>query len=199
MSEKAEDFSALSSQEIVEASSDAIVEKVDTDIIALADGLSNSVGTTATAMSVSTFREGYYTLRLNKARGPFISVLHPTQVDDIIAEILTSDKSPWANSGTELNILGGQAALDNGFVVSLLDIPIYSTVNTKSINAAADWAGYMGNPLKSFAFGEDSRGIRVRMGYNVQEGVKEIGVNMYYDAKERIDAQGIKVVSTQTA
>jgi hypothetical protein len=175
----------------------AILDKVEQDILALLDGFSTTVGTTNVALTPQVLRQATYNLRLNKVGGPYVYILHPTQVDDVLDSIQTAGAASWGNESVDFSILNGQAPAKNGLVGSYLTVPVLATTNCESINSDVDWSGACLNPSKALAFGEDGRGVRTRMMDDIEKGVRQIAIDMFYDTKEAEDLAGVGIVSQQ--
>jgi N4-gp56 family major capsid protein len=67
-------------QELGVVLGNAIATKMDKDIIALFDGLSTSLGSTTTEMTIAYLFQAAATLRANKATGRMVGVFHPYQI-----------------------------------------------------------------------------------------------------------------------
>jgi hypothetical protein len=174
----------------------AIAQAVDTAALALADGFSNSVGTTNTVLTVNVFKDAAYKLELNACPGPYVSVLHPTGIRDIQSDIITSSASVYSAPSMDLAILGGQPAAVNGLKGTIFDIPVFSTKNTKSINAAVDWAGLVFNPRYAIAAGIGER-IIPQSSEAPQTGVAQRAFHLLHKFAEWDDLAGVLVTHKQ--
>jgi N4-gp56 family major capsid protein len=117
---------------------EAIARKMDSDLLALANGLSVSVGGVSTTATPALLFQAIAKLR---AQGYDTSndcaiILHPNVAYDV-ASVLTSTFAAPASAV-------GNSALENGFMGMLGGVPVYqsSLVNqsTASSNAAGDYA-----------------------------------------------------------
>lgn len=197
LSDKADSFSMINLPEIAEEASIAVAQKVEQDILGLADGFSNQVGTSGNPLSPQVLRAALYNLDLNDVDGDRIIVLHSTQLDDVLDAIQTAGAAVWGNQNTDFTILNGRSLLPSGFKGTYLEVPVFQTNNVEGINADADWCGMACNARRAIAFGEDDRGIRVETDRNIKKGVTALSVDLFYDVKEREDASGVGIVSGQ--
>lgn len=174
----------------------ACADKFDVDALALADGFSASTGTTGVVLSVDNLKNAPYKVRLNKIKGPLVYVLHPTQIRDIQSSIITSGAALWGNPTTQLDVLNGQPAGDNGRVGQIFSADIYESTNTKSINAAADWAGLCFSPRWAYAAGILGRFI-TQIVPIPQTGLNGLSLHMFYQLAEWNDGAGAYIISKQ--
>ena len=174
----------------------AAADKFDVDALALADGFSASTGTTTVALTVNALKDAPYKVRLNKVPGPLVYVLHPTNIRDIQASIITSGAALWGNPTTQLDILGGNPAKDNGRVGQIFGVDIYESTNTKSINAAADWAGLCFSPRYAYAAGILGRFI-TQIVPIPQTGLNGLSLHMFYQLAEWNDGAGCYIIGKQ--
>lgn len=194
-------FSNLTVDEIADAAADGINDNIEQAAAGLFDGFSNSVGSTGVDLTAASIRLALATLDINNVGGPYVAVLHPTQIldmqDDIADVSAEGGAALYGNPSTNLSILGGQPAALNGLKGSYMDVPIFSTTNCESINSGADWAGFVGNMQKAIAFAEGSGGIETVIQTNGERGSEEIAVYIFYDVEEHLDAAGVQVISDQ--
>jgi hypothetical protein len=174
----------------------AAAQKFDVDLFALANGFSGTVGTTNVTLTANELKNAPYKLRLNKIPGPYVTVLHPTQVKDLQGDIITTGAAVWANPATNLDVLGGQAPQANGRVGSVYGVDIYESTNILSINTATDWEGLCFSPRFAFAVGVLGRFI-VDFDKNIQSGLTLMALHMFYQQAEWNDGAGIGVISKQ--
>lgn len=91
----------------------AIAEKMDTDVFALFNSFSNSVGTEDSPISVDDLFEAIATLRQNKVTGPLAAVVGPRQALQLKKELYNAGGTvASANSF-------GSAILERGFIGTL--------------------------------------------------------------------------------
>lgn len=196
LSDEAEEFGGerATPENMAQEGGLAAADRFDTDVLALADGFSQSAGSTGVNPTAATLLEALYKVRLSKAKGTTIVVLPPISIFDLQTDIITTTKT-WINS-VPLDILNGQPPQNNGLVGSMFNALIYESANCKSINTAADWAGLAFNPRLAFAAGL-RRGFKFKYSYNVRGSFTEISVIMYYGIGEWIDAAGCLIVVDQ--
>ena len=192
-------FTQMSLDEIVEAITIAVAEKVETDALALFNTLTNQVGSTTVDLTPDAMKEAAYTLRLNNNDGTYIYVMHPTQVNDVDTDIIagTGIGNVWANPSVDVSLLGQTAAQANGSVGFFLGNEVRVTTNTESINTNADWQGGIIVPNKCIALGQDGRGIQVEIQRDAKRRSDEITANVYYDVELAEDVAGCGIVSDQ--
>jgi len=174
----------------------AAADKFDVDALALADSFTNSTGTTNTVLTANNLKNAPYKVRLGKVKGPLVMVLHPTQIRDLQADIITTTAPVYSSSNVNLDILGGQPSANNGRAGSLFGVDIYESTNTKSINTATDWAGLCFNPQWALAAGILGRFIV--MGAQLpQTVVTGLSVSMFYNVAIWNQAAGCYIISKQ--
>lgn len=169
----------------------ACAEKFDTDVLALASGFSNSVGSTGTDSANTDIKTAAYTLRLNKQTSPIVAFLHPTQVNDIGDDIIAATTVVHGAPGFQ-DLLDMQPSSFEG---RYLGIPIFSTTNTPSLNTNADWGGMMISKYAIAALKKPS--FTVNVGYNVASSLHELAVIMDYQVGEWQDEAGVLVLGDQ--
>lgn len=113
----------------------ALANKIDIDLLSAASNFTNSVGTSGAALTEANFLSALYTLELGSAKGPFVAVLHPYQVNNLRTAIASTTGAVW----------GGLAAptADVGALGSLYGVDIVQSLNCASVNANADRQGVM--------------------------------------------------------
>lgn len=196
LSDEADEFGGerASPENMAQEGGAAAADRFDTDVLALADGFSNSAGSTGVNPTVATVLEALYKVRLSKSKGQIVVVLPPVAIYDLQTDIIGSEKN-WINTA-QLDILNGQRPQENGLVGGLFNALIYESQNCKSINTGADWAGLAFNPKYAFAAGLRA-GFKVKYGYNVRGSYWEISTIMYYAVAEWIDSAGCLIVCDQ--
>jgi len=194
---KAQKFGMTTTEELIDAMGYAVMKKVETDLIALADGFATEVGSTTVDLTPEVLRTSFYNLDLSNVPGPYASVLHATQISDVQQDLLAAAADVWGNPNVNLSILGGQPPQINGLKGVFLDVPIFRSNLTKSINGGDDWAGLTANPQMALAFATDDRGIVTEIDRNIEKGVLQLAAYMFYDTGEYIDLAGVQVTSDQ--
>jgi hypothetical protein len=108
-------------------------------IAALSSGLSNSVGSTGTALTVANFYNAIFQLQLTSNDGVFTAVLHPKQVNDLVSS-LRSETGPgqWLATSQDQVQAKGQ-----GYRGNLFGVDVFTSTYAPSANAGADRLGMM--------------------------------------------------------
>lgn len=197
ISDKALKFSGHSWEELAQEAGEAIAQKFDVDAMALFDSFNGStaVGVSGVDNSPEVMLQASYTVRAQAVPGELVYVLHPTQIYDAQLDLLTSAASVWTNP-VRLDILNGQSPQANGYAGSFNGIPVFESKNTESINTGADWGGacFVRNLALAAAFGGT---IETEILRNVQKGVTQMGVTLWYDVKEASDVAGVCIATDQ--
>lgn len=140
----------------------AIAEKMDTDVFALFNSFSNSVGTEDAAITVDHIFEAVATLRANKVVGPLAAVVSPRQG-------LQLKKALYNAGGTVATAANlGSAVLERGFIGTIAGCNIFESSLVKrdldtdedsSLNAvgAVFAPSAMGHALRGGIVMEDQR------------------------------------------
>lgn len=122
---------------VIEDGARLTYEKMETDAWAQFTNASTSVGTTNTTMTIANYAAGVSQLTINKAVGPFISLLSTFQVRDLRAQAATS-------AAPILTALGfdavGKRTGDDGYVGAPMGVPTWCsnlalTVTTDKLGA----------------------------------------------------------------
>ena len=174
-------------QELGTVLGSAIATKIDTDLIALFDGFSTSLGAAASEITVASLFQAAATLRANKARGKMFAVVHPYQAYQLKANLTNTFANP--NGGAAQN-----AAMMAGYMGTIAGIDIY-----ESANITVDGSG----DAKGAVFTAEALAIAIKRDFSIETqrdaslrawelnataiyGVGELddsyGVEMYYDA-----------------
>ena len=111
----------------------AIATKIDTDLIALFDGFSTSLGGAGTEITVADLMKAAATLKTNKARGQMAAVVHPWHAYQLKANLTNTFVNP--NGGDLQN-----DAMRNAYVGQIGGIDIYESANV-SIDGSDDAKG----------------------------------------------------------
>ena len=174
-------------QELGTVLGNSIATKIDTDLIALFDGLSTSLGATTTELTAAYLFQAAATLRSNKAPGRLVGVFHPYQTYALKANLTNTFANP--NGGDLQN-----EAMRSGYVGTIAGIDIY-----ESANVTVDGSG----DAKGCVFAPEAMAIAMKRDFNIEYqrdaslrawelnataiyGVGELddsyGVEMYFDA-----------------
>ena len=108
-------------------------------ITALSSGLSQSVGATTVALTVSTFFDAIYKLQLQSNDGEFAAVLAPQQINHLINSLRSETGPGQYVAATQDQI----AAKGQGFRGMLFGVSLYTSSTVPTANAGADRLGMM--------------------------------------------------------
>lgn len=179
-------------QEMADEAGRAAARKYDTDGMALFDGFSQTVGTTTVDLTVAVARQAAYTLDLANAAGDGAFVLHPTHIFDLGTSIIGATGTVWGNAGMDPSILSGKKA-EAGFKGFFLNLPVYSSTLTESINAGTDWAGAC---FSRYALASLLRTpFTVDIEKSVEFSLKKLGLIMDYGIAEWNDTAGVLITA----
>lgn len=117
-----------------------VVEMLEDDLAAVFSSADTTVGATTVDLSIANFVEGIAKMRTSKVRGRYVSVLDDQQAFDLTAAIAASTGAVWGGGNVDQSILNARS---DGFVGTLMDVPIYMTNLTDTANAGADVVGIM--------------------------------------------------------
>lgn len=115
--------------------SKAIASKIDSCILAEVSDFVVSSGATNEKMTEATFLDALHKLEEAKAQHPFVCVLHPKQIDELRANIISSSGSMWSGPSASMGALGSFA--------SLYGVDMFKSANCPTINAGVDRQGVM--------------------------------------------------------
>ena len=165
----------------------SIATKMDTDVIALFDGFSTSLGATTSELTAAYLFQAAATLRANKAPGRLVGVFHPYQVYALKANLTNTFANP---NGGDLQ----SEAMRTGYVGTIAGIDIYESANV-TVDGSGDAKGCVFAPeAMSMAMKRDfnleperdasNRGFELNATaiYGVGELDDAYGVEMYFDA-----------------
>jgi hypothetical protein len=165
----------------------SIATKMDTDVIALFDGFSTSLGATTTELTAAYLFQAAATLRANKAPGRLVGVFHPYQVYALKANLTNTFANP--NGGDLQN-----EAMRSGYVGTIAGIDIFESANI-TVDGSGDAKGCVFAPeAMAMAMKRDfnleperdasNRGFELNATaiYGVGELDDAYGVEMYFDA-----------------
>jgi hypothetical protein len=177
-------------------------------ITALSSGLSQSVGTTTVALSVSTFFDAIYKLQLQSNDGTFAAVLAPQQINHLINSLRSETGPGQYVAATQDQI----AAKGQGFRGNLFGVDLYVSSTVPTANAGADRLGMMvSTGCIGYATGtpapiQGAGGIIVPAGSQVvvelerdaASGLTKIIGNAFAGVAEIQDLKGVGVLSKAT-
>jgi hypothetical protein len=121
----------------------------DVDAASLLAGFSNTVGTSGVDNSFAIMRQAMLSAR-TVAKGAaglgMVFVLHPQQIDDVDADIQGGTGPALTTMMTRSDVVNWYGSIPgsgmlNNFRGGLLGVPVFSSTNVPTANAAADRAG----------------------------------------------------------
>lgn len=120
----------------------AYADKVDIDILARSVSLTDSVGTTAQALTEDIWFQGVYECEANDIGGRTIAnILYPKQAHQLGIAIAGTTENNSVVYGRP-DILNRLAPADpNGYKFTLAGVDIYISTNVPAVNTAADSSG----------------------------------------------------------
>tara|TARA_R110000782_G_scaffold9198_2_gene29776 strand:+ start:1790 stop:2644 length:855 start_codon:yes stop_codon:yes gene_type:complete len=173
----------------------AIAEKMDTDVFALFNNFSASVGTEDAAITVDDIFNAVATLRAAKIAGPLSAVVGPRQALQLKKALYNAGGTVATSSAT------GSAVLDRGFIGTLAGCSIYESALVKSdLNTNADAEFNMvGAVFASSALGHALRG-GIEMEMQRQAAARATDIMMTAVTGQAIlqNSHGVKLVSSLT-
>jgi len=165
----------------------AIATKMDTDVIGLFDGFSDSLGGTTTELTAAYLFQAAAKLRAAKAPGRLVGVFHPYQTYALKANLTNTFANP--NGGDLQN-----EAMRSGYVGTIAGIDIFESANV-TVDGSGDAKGAVFAPEAiAMAMKRDfnleperdasNRGFELNATaiYGVGELDDAYGVEMYFDA-----------------
>jgi len=192
----ASDHSFGDAMELAEAGGMAIIEKETTDILNLASGLSQTVGTSTSNLTEAQMQEALTTLSVSRAlsKGAKVGVLYTQQWWDLVNDI-----------GTTMQAVTGQTPRDvtndltapfnsNGLGGNLFGVDWRVNPLVPTANSGADSAGMI--VIKGRTLGEAlDGGIRVEFERDASGRATEVVVVKRYSVLEVEDESGVGVVT----
>lgn len=170
-------------QELGTVLGNSIATKMDTDIIALFDGFSTSIGAAAQEITVADLFKAAATLRNNKAQGGYVAVVHPYHAYQLAANLTNTFANP--NGGDLQN-----EAMRSGFVGSIAGIDVY-----QSANIAVDGNG----DAKGLCFAREAMCIAMKRDFNLEterdasNRAFELNATAVYGVGELDDSYGVEL------
>lgn len=173
----------------------AIAEKMDTDVFALFNSFSNSIGTEDSAITVDNVFEAVQTLRNNKVVGPLAAVVSPRQA-------LQLKKALYNAGGTVATASNlGSAVLERGFIGTIAGCNIYeSSLVKRDLDTDTDTElNAVGAVFAPTALGHAIRGGIV-MENQRQAAQRAEDIVMYAVAGQAIlqNSHGVKLVGSDS-
>jgi len=163
----------------------AIATKIDTDLIALFDGFSGSIGTANAEITVADLFKAAATLRAAKVTGTINAVVHPFQAYQLKANLTNTFANP--NGGDLQN-----EAMRNGYVGTIAGINVYESANV-SIDGNDD--------AKGAVFAPEALAIAMKRDFQIEPQrdaaarAFELNATAIYGVAELDDAFGVEILS----
>lgn len=163
----------------------AIATKMDTDLIALFDGFSSSIGAAGAEITVADIFKAAATLRANKVTGVINAVVHPYQAYALKANLTNTFANP--NGGDLQN-----EAMRNGYVGTIAGVNIYESANV-SIDGSDD--------AKGAVFAPEALAIAMKRDFQIEperdasNRAFELNATAIYGVGELDDNFGVEVLS----
>jgi len=163
----------------------AIATKMDTDLIALFDGFSDSIGSAGAEITVADLFKAAATLRANKVTGVINAVVHPYQAYQLKANLTNTFANP--NGGDLQN-----EAMRNGYVGTIAGINVYESANV-SIDGNDD--------AKGAVFAPEALAIAMKRDFQIEpqrdasNRAFELNATAIYGVGELDDSFGVEILS----
>lgn len=169
----------------------ALADKWDADIAALLAGHANTSGTISTTLTMATFLAAVGALDARDAPGGYVAVLHPTQFQQLQADINANGGNVWAGAGDSR--LGTQA---RGQAATFYNVDIFQTTNVPLVAGTPNsyqGAVFSRNQAHAMVVARESR---TEMERDVSARVTELAITARYGVGEIVDAYGQTIIST---
>jgi hypothetical protein len=163
----------------------SIATKIDTDLIALFDGFSTSIGAAGAEITVADIFKAAATLRANKVTGAINAVVHPYQAYQLKANLTNTFANP--NGGDLQN-----AAMKNGYVGTIAGVNIYESANI-TVDGSDD--------AKGAVFAPEALAIAIKRDFNIEaerdasNRAWELNATACYGVGELDDSYGVEMLS----
>lgn len=182
----------------------AAADLMDVDAGALLAGFSNTAGSTGVLAGVAMLRAMILSMRINTlgaAGMGAVFMLHPKQVDDVDAEIQSGSGPALSTVFTRADVInwwGGEpgSGMLNNFRGGFNGIPVFTSANVPTANAAADRAGALFLPMMALG-GKYAwmPKIEEASGVSALKPAKVTVISMAYQWVEKKDALGVTGIS----
>ena len=117
------------------------VDMLEDDLAALfASATGTTVGTSGSDMTVANHVEAIARLRTARVRGNFVAVYDDQQAYDLMAAVAASTGAVFGGANVDQSVLN---AGSDGYVGSLMNVPVWMTNLTDTANTAANVVGSM--------------------------------------------------------
>ena len=165
---------------------EAIAKKIDTDLTALFDGFSSSIGGAGTEMTVDKIFQAVATLRQAGVPGPYYGVFNPKVVYNVKKSLTNTFVNP--NAGDLQN-----EAMRTGYIGNIAGVQIFETSN---VDGTTDT-----DNCKGGIFSQDALGLAMMQDLKIETQryaslrADEIVANAVYGVKELHDSYGVEMLS----
>ena len=165
---------------------EAIAKKIDTDLTALFDGFSTSVGGAGTELTIAKIFEAAATLRQSGVPGPYYGVFNPKAIYNVKKSLTNTFVNP--NAGDLQN-----EAMKTGFIGQIGGVQIFETSN---VDGTSDT-----DNCKGGVFARDALGLAVMQDLKLETQrdaslrADEIVATAVYGVSELHDSYGIEMLS----
>jgi hypothetical protein len=165
---------------------EAIAKKIDTDLTALFDGFSTSVGGAGTELTIAKIFEAAATLRQSGVPSPYYGVFNPKAIYNVKKSLTNTFVNP--NAGDLQN-----EAMKTGFIGQIGGVQIFETSN---VDGTSDT-----DNCKGGVFARDALGLAVMQDLKLETQrdaslrADEIVATAVYGVSELHDSYGIEMLS----
>ena len=165
---------------------EAIAKKIDTDLTALFDGFSTSVGGAGTELTIAKIFEAVATLKQSGVPGPYYGVFNPKVIYNVKKSLTNTFVNP--NGGDLQN-----EAMRSGFIGQIAGVQIFETSN---VDGTTDT-----DNCKGGIFSQDALGIAMMQDLKLETQrdaslrADEIVATAVYGVSELHDSYGIEMLN----
>lgn len=175
----------------------AVNEGVDIVTLALLDGFSASVGTTATPVEPIDILDATYRIDEAKVPGDRVCFLSPKNIFQIQSAIIASGASVYANPNTN-TFMGAIEGQKRNLVGTLAGVPIWKSANVK-VSSGDDVGGVFVPGLAiALAFPAAASDVFkldiVKGDQGVTYGSRFVKISIFFGAAEVLDSAGVEIL-----
>jgi len=187
--------SGITPEEYADRGAKAIRQKMESDLCGLFTGVTQSVGTTNTELSLDTLIKAIETLETADDEGPYFGVLAPRQVGAYRRAIAGASGSQASIYATGL--VDPRIKAIPGFVGDFLGVPLFRSTHVPKANANVDFVGCF---FSVEAFGMATlRDVRVEAERNAKARSTAMVATSVYGVGEIEEARAVKIISKVAA
>ena len=168
---------------------EAIATKIDTDLLALFDGFSSTLGNGSAAITPTNFFQAVTILRAaGVPMTDMVAVLHPNIAFDLKSALATQGNTAFAAGGDGI---AANEALRSGFIGQLAGVPVFESKNMANTGTTGDYKGAI--------FQKDALGIAMMQDLKIEVQrdaslrADEIVATAVYGVGELHDSYGIEL------